>query len=110
MAKEAARRAWAKLAPGNGLVPVLLAALDRQTQSEAWTRDSGRFIPHASTWLNGQRWQDEVPEADAESDPATRLVCYSARDFDADGELKPEADARERARLAALRGAREPAR
>lgn len=58
--KPAALKAWRKLAPSPELVDEILAAVALQRGSDDWTRDGGRFIPHASTWLNGQRWADEV--------------------------------------------------
>lgn len=57
--KEAARRAWKKLAPDMALCRVMAEALDRQKQSEDWRKDGGQFIPYPSTWLNGRRWEDE---------------------------------------------------
>jgi len=46
-------------------VEVLIAAVKRQKLSDQWTKDGGKFIPHPSTWLNGERWNDEtasIPE------------------------------------------------
>jgi len=60
VAKEAARKAWTKLAPDDRLLATMLAALERQKQSPAWQRDNGDYIPHPATWLNQGRWQDEV--------------------------------------------------
>lgn len=55
--KKDARKAFAKVkAP----LDTLLAALERQKKTPAWTKDGGRYIPYASTWLNGERWEDEV--------------------------------------------------
>ena len=34
--------------------------LARWKDSDQWTRDDGRFIPHPATWLNGRQWEDEV--------------------------------------------------
>ena len=28
--------------------------------TEAWTKDDGKFIPHASTWINQRRWEDDL--------------------------------------------------
>ena len=62
--KKKARDAFARVK-----VPVeqLLAALEVQKKSEQWVKDGGKFIPHPTTWLNGERWEDEAP---AESRPA----------------------------------------
>lgn len=58
--KEKARRAWKKLKPSLALCRTMAAALTVQKASDAWTKDGGQFIPHAATWLNGKRWEDEL--------------------------------------------------
>lgn len=40
----------------------LLQAIEKQKRSSQWTKDGGRFIPHPATWLNGSRWEDDLPE------------------------------------------------
>lgn len=52
--RKAAIRAWAKLSVEDGQAAV--AGLERAKKSEQWQRG---VIPHASTWLNGERWKDE---------------------------------------------------
>lgn len=56
-AKEAALKAWNKLAPDPDLLTEILVAVARQKKSDQW-RDE-KFIPHAATWLNQKRWKDE---------------------------------------------------
>ena len=60
-AKVQAQKAWAKLNPSPALQAQILAALAAQCKSEQWTKDGGAFIPHASTWLNQRRWEDQLP-------------------------------------------------
>lgn len=55
--KQRAVRAWDKLKPDDALIAVMGRALARQKASPDWQRGIG--IPHASTWLNGRRWEDE---------------------------------------------------
>lgn len=59
-ARQDAERAWAKLSPDADTQALILSAVARQHQGEDWLKDGGRFIPHASTWLNGKRWLDEL--------------------------------------------------
>ncbi|AZE90242.1 Pyocin large subunit-like protein [Pseudomonas orientalis] len=59
--KEAARKAWDKLKLTNELFGVLVEALGTQCLTTDWTKDNGQFIPHPATWINGNRWEDEVP-------------------------------------------------
>lgn len=63
--KQAARRAWMKLRPDLLLCMDMSQALKAQIRSESWQRDGGRYIPHPSTWINGRRWEDEMPAATA---------------------------------------------
>jgi hypothetical protein len=60
--KGAARKAWKKIKPSGGLVAVMLTAIAQQKRSTDWRRDGGQFIPHPATWLNQERWKDELPE------------------------------------------------
>ena len=52
--------AWDALAPDDALIDIMARALKRQMKSKQWQEGIG--IPHASTWLNGQRWTDKLPE------------------------------------------------
>lgn len=62
-AKAAAKKAWGKLNPSMELCRTMSAALDAQKKSFDWTKDNGRYIPYASTWLNQRRWEDEPDKA-----------------------------------------------
>ena len=61
-AKANAFKAFEKLNPDGDLIKIMLGALSRWSKSEQWIKDNGQFIPHASTWLNGRRWEDELPQ------------------------------------------------
>lgn len=63
--KDKAEKAWAKIKLTQPLFDEIIAALAKHSVTPGWTKDNGQFIPHASTWLNGKRWQDEVPEVAA---------------------------------------------
>lgn len=56
--RQAAVHAWDKLRPDDVLIARMGRALRQQMQSDEWQRGIG--IPHPSTWLNQQRWEDEV--------------------------------------------------
>lgn len=60
--RQQALKAWNKLKPDDQLQATIHAAIKRQSRTEQWIKDSGKFIPHASTWLNGCRWEDEDRE------------------------------------------------
>ncbi|WP_233343497.1 hypothetical protein [Burkholderia cepacia] len=61
--KVPAQKAFAKLAPSAELLERILDALDRFKRCDQWTREDGKFIPFASTWLNQRRWEDESTPA-----------------------------------------------
>ena len=49
----------------NGSTPaqftdMLIEAIKVVKKTEQWHKDNGQFIPHPTTWLNGQRWLDEA--------------------------------------------------
>ena len=58
LAKAAARKAWAKLTPEQQL----MAAKAIDTHCQYWkTKETElEFIPHPATWLNQERWEDEL--------------------------------------------------
>ena len=62
VSKQAARKAWERLSPDEALLSAILAAVERDKQSDQWQRDGGQFIPYPATWLNGRRWEDEPDE------------------------------------------------
>lgn len=61
-ARGNAERAWKKLNPDADLQGIILTTLEKQKRSEDWRKDGGKFIPYPATWLNGRRWEDEIPE------------------------------------------------
>ena len=42
------------------LLSTILEALKKQKSSPAWQENGGQFIPHPTTWINGERWEDDV--------------------------------------------------
>lgn len=63
-AKKTAKRAFAKLNPDAATEESMLRGLADQT-SGIWREHIAtgqfQFIPHASTWISGERWRDELP-------------------------------------------------
>lgn len=59
--KANARKSFGKLNPDQALLDQILAALAWQTKTTDWIKDGGQYIPLASTYLNGRRWEDEPP-------------------------------------------------
>ena len=60
-AKAAALKAWQKLNPSPDLVERILAHVRDHKRSQDWIKDGGQFVPHPATFLNGRRWEDDIP-------------------------------------------------
>ena len=98
--KGAALKAYNKLKPNAQLHSAMLAAIERQKQSEQWQKERGQYIPNPSTWLNQSRWEDELPSAGATMQPASTVSSYA--DFLAEQKRRRlEQEERDR-RIAAL--------
>lgn len=86
-AKKDAKKAWAKLAPGDELKAKIVLALVRQVIERAYRLARKEWVPEwplPASWLRGERWEDE---------PEPRMTMASAEDlkkFKADMERKRE--------------------
>lgn len=60
VAKSSAKKAFEKV---SAPLETLLTAIERQKCSEQWSKDNGQYIPNPATWLNQERWNDELPSA-----------------------------------------------
>lgn len=58
-AKDSARKSFAKLKPTNDTLCLLQQAVEHQKRT-IWKDKDPQYIPHAATWINGKRWEDEV--------------------------------------------------
>ena len=54
---------WMKIDLENGKVEKILKAVERQSKLPQWIKDKGQFIPHPTTWLNQERWEDTITDA-----------------------------------------------
>ncbi|MBJ2318084.1 hypothetical protein JFT37_06125 [Pseudomonas fluorescens] len=76
--KKDARKAWEKLKPGAELRLTLMTALGNHRISRDWAKDDGQYVPMASTWLNGERWTDElVPASAAKANAFNNLPTHT---------------------------------
>jgi hypothetical protein len=88
--KVDALKAWAKLNPSDELVAEIYRALDWQVRQPGWQKERGRFIPHAATWLNGRRWEDEPfePQQNQQYDDGWFEECKRQHDGQCGGRLQ----------------------
>lgn len=87
--KKDARKAWTQAKDKPGLSEIL-KALESAKQSEQWTKEGGKFIPHPATWLRQGRWDDkplanghgtrkaEIPPFPGPEDPIGRNLWRQA--------------------------------
>lgn len=60
VSKKEAQKSWKKINPSLELFEKILKALEMVKQTEQWKKDNGKFIPYPATWLNQERWTDEI--------------------------------------------------
>ena len=68
-----------RIKPDEETLQGMLAALRRQKNSRQWMDAGGRYIPLPATWINGERWNDQMQEG-----PPGRTVSaqqYAQRDY-----------------------------
>lgn len=81
--KAGAVKAWAKLLPDAALTASIMAGLEASRQSEQWRKG---VVPHAATWLNAERWTDEIATAFT-ADQTDVIEAYNAALGDLAGEI-----------------------
>lgn len=59
--KGDARKSFLKINPSEALLGKMVTAVIAASSSFQWKKDNGQYIPNPATWLNQQRWEDEVP-------------------------------------------------
>lgn len=83
--KKVALAAWKRISPAEH--PEILRGIENWKRSDQWMRDGGQYIPLPSTFLQGERWTDEVEigiKAAPCSWPRCKLIGsqkYGAKDF-----------------------------
>lgn len=71
--KAAAQKAWLR-AKNRPNLDTVISALIWQMQHGDLSRAELQFIPHASTWINQERWADERTKPETQLDRDTRTV------------------------------------
>lgn len=61
-AKKSALKSYSKLNPDDELHNIIMKAVNAQKKRKQW--QESKYIPLASSWLNGRRWEDEIQEAE----------------------------------------------
>jgi len=74
--KKKAKAVFEKLNPDEELFNTIISALKKQKESDQWQRG---FIPNPTTWLNGERWNDDIPKA-PQASPTKKYGDYLQRE------------------------------
>lgn len=67
--KKDALKAFQKIKPNDDLLQTMLDAVAKQSKSHDWLKEGGRFVPHPTTWLRGERWSDDVQQLEKAPQP-----------------------------------------
>ena len=63
-AKQDARKAWDQTEKIRPSLEAILKNIEGRRNSEAWTKEGGKYCPLPASYLRGHRWEDEVnPDA-----------------------------------------------
>lgn len=73
--KKYAKQVWDKKIKVEQIFSIL-EGLEAYKTSFEWLKDGGQFIPHPSTFLNGERWEDEVQDMSFLKSPETEEEIF----------------------------------
>ena len=57
--KDKAIAKWKLLKPDQKLIDIILKDLEERKLTEAWQKENGKYFPHATTYINNKRWENE---------------------------------------------------
>jgi hypothetical protein len=60
VSRKMSLKAWLKIKMTDELFHRIMGALHNHKVSVQWEQNGGKFIPHPTTWLNQERWDDEI--------------------------------------------------
>lgn len=58
--KKKAKDKFFRICKDENTFNAIMRGLKKQMKSVEWQNEGGKYIPHPTTWLNGERWLDEV--------------------------------------------------
>lgn len=60
--KRKSKETFNKINPNQQLLDKMLKSIEHVKKSDDWQKENGKYIPHPATWLNQERWEDEINE------------------------------------------------
>lgn len=76
--KADAEKAWSKVKMSEEFFAVIIQSLSDQCSSQDWTKEAGKYVPLAGTWIRGKRWEDEVSPAAQQKHNGFAQADYTA--------------------------------
>jgi len=58
--KKKTEQWFKKYKPPENLFKTIINKVEKFKETKDWQKENGKYIPMATTWLNGERWNDEV--------------------------------------------------
>lgn len=68
VSKQKTLQWFIKHKPDEELFNKIMSSLQKQKKTKSWLKDNGQYIPFPTTWLNGERWEDEIDIEDNNED------------------------------------------
>ena len=89
--KQEATNAWKRIEPDEALFNTIMQGLESVKHWWIINQTQTKHIPHASTWLNGQRWKDDVSQmpVSEEKENGGKQSASSRRNYKIGGENDP---------------------
>ena len=63
------------------LFDLIISKLELFKKTESWNKDDGKYIPHAITWLNQKRWEDELVLTESKEEENERIKRELENEF-----------------------------
>lgn len=60
MDRKKAQEKFIKICKTEEQMKLIMEGLKEHKKSKDWTKNNGQFVPYAKTWLNDERWNDEI--------------------------------------------------
>lgn len=73
--KKKTQELWVKLSPSEELVEKIITSLRKQKESSQW--QNLQYVPYPTTWLNQERWNDEIIKQQSQSSEEPIVPSYA---------------------------------
>ena len=84
--KKKAKDKFFKICKDENAYNSIMHGLKKQIKSVEWQKDGGQYVPHPTTWLNGERWLDEVDELHSNDSKNNDMTAIADEIFGDDDE------------------------